>query len=45
MLEEIAHDHAAGGLIGLDADELRAPVRGADGAFGELAADVVGSLL
>ena len=42
MLEEVAHDHAAGGLIGFGADELRAPVRRPDSAFGELAADEVG---
>ena len=42
MLEEVAHDHAAGRLIGFGADELRAPVRRPDRAFGELAADEVG---
>ena len=45
MLEQVAHDDAAGRLIGVDADELRPLVGGTHGAFGELAADVVGLLV
>ena len=45
MLEEIAHDNAAGRLVGVGADEQRAPVGGPDGAFGELAADQIGLLV
>ena len=45
MLEEVAHDHAAGGLVDVDADEPRAPVGGADRALGELAADQIGLLV
>ena len=45
LFEEIAHDDTASRLIDGDADELRPLVRGADGAFGELAADVIGLLV
>jgi hypothetical protein len=41
VLEQVAHDHAAGSLIGFGADELRAPVRRPDRAFSELMADKV----
>ena len=43
-LEEVAHDRAAGVLIGVDADELGALVGGADRAFGQHAPDGVGFL-
>ena len=41
-LEEIAKDGAAGHLIGVEPDELRPPVGGAHGAFGQHAADFIG---
>jgi hypothetical protein len=41
MLEEIAHHDAAGGLIAGNTDELCPLVGRANGAFGELAPDVV----
>ena len=41
ILEEIAQDYTACGLIGLRPDEPRAAIRGPDGAFGELAADQI----
>ena len=40
-LEQVAHDHAAGVRVGVDADELGALVGGADGAFGQHAPDGV----
>ena len=45
MLEQIAHDDAAGDLIDIDPDELRPLVGGAHRPFGELAADMVGLLV
>ena len=45
VLEQVAGDAAAGCHIGFDADEDRAPVRGADGAFGQKPADVPGLLV
>ena len=45
MLEEVAQDRAAGGLIGVEPDELGAAVGGADRALGELAPDLVGLLV
>ena len=45
LLEQVAHDDAAGRLIGGEADELRPLVGGADRALGELAADVIGFLV
>ena len=41
MLEEVAHDHAAGGFVDVHADEPRAAVGGPDRALGELAADQI----
>ena len=41
MLEQVAQHDATGRLIGVDADELRPLVGGADRAFGQLAADVI----
>ena len=40
-LEQVAQDDAAGGLVGLDADELRPLVGGAHRALGEHAADLI----
>jgi hypothetical protein len=45
MLEEVAHDRAAGGFIDVHADEPRAAVGGPDCALGELAADQIGLLV
>ncbi len=45
MLEEVAHDHAAGGFVDVHADELRAAVGGPDCALGELATDQIGLLV
>ena len=41
MLEQVAQHDATGRFIGVDADEPRALVGGADRAFGKLAADVI----
>ena len=41
VLEEISHDDAARLLIGLEADEQRAPVGCADGVLRQHAADLV----
>jgi hypothetical protein len=41
MLEEVTHDDAAGDFVGVDAAELRAPVRR---SLGELTADEIGQL-
>ena len=45
LLKEIADDVAAGGIVGLDSDELGAFVGGAHGAFGQQTPDVIGLLV
>lgn len=44
-LEQVARDDAAGRFIGFGADELRAPVGGADRPFGEHPPDLIGFLV
>ena len=44
VLEQVAQDAAACGVIGVDTDEDRTLVRGADGGLGQHAADLIGFL-
>ncbi len=41
MLEQIAHDDAAGLLVGIEPDELRATIGGADGVLRQHPADLI----